>query len=661
MNIQTARQREAERRKKLLGSLADGEKHSYDEFFARACETYTSVRVLKQWVQAYYRKDGDGKIKGVEGLKPDWKELDGSQMAAMMERYHQLGEFADAEKITFSQIDELGRRNGWSHRQVDRWLRRYRKLGLWALAPANNPEKIVRRATAPRPLGLLNPGESKEMDRRRAMIGDLDVNNKLSVDQVNARAKELGIGASTLWGYIQAYREFGIEGLAPKRRADSGARHIISDRMVMIIEAIRLHRPHTHVPEIHDYACRMAELLAEAPPSQWQTQDICGGIPPVAMALARGENEYRSIARLAYHMLHDGSVVVYQLDSTPVDVLTIDMRSPEFQTESGQKRPYLLHIIEASSRAVVAARFTYLQPDALDVAAVIRDSMLTSANKPGGLPNAIWVDQGKQMVADHVRRFIAEAGSVLVDLAAHQPQLKGVCERAFGTWNTRLWSTLDGYVGSNTVERPEKVEPKYSLAELEKRFWDFINNTYHKEAHSQTGKTPLEFWAEKIYAPPVDPRKLDLLLGKTDSRTVQNVGIHWCNQVYWHSALGNLVGQSVIIRAVQSYAAPPEIEVFRSDSIESWVCTAFANNSEQGLSVTPEEINDAQRKQRESARDYIATRIGALKEANVEITEMGEQPPLEEKHKTKKTTAKSAAKKRAGKRDPWLDLSKTVS
>jgi putative transposase len=616
LGLETARQREAERRLRLLGDCANGE-YNYGRLHDRARLTLTTVSLLKNWQQAY-------QSKGIEGLKPsEWSELDETSRSRMMERYGQLGEYADAETISPDQIDLIAKRNQWNYRQAKRWLCRYRAGGLWSLAPQNNPDKPRRSKNPRRPLATLCEDELQEVCRRRDILGDLADKAAVSEAEAKVRAQEKGISPRAFWNYLRDYRQSGLAGLAPRRRSDEGKRHGISDRMEQIIAGIRLSKPDLRVRAVYEAACEKARLLGEPEPSEWQVRDICNKLPETVKLLADGrESEFRNKYRITHRMQFDGTRLIYQFDHTPVDVLVRDLRTPRYRTASGEVRPWLTLGIDSSSRLIMAACFGYDRPDRFTVAAGIRDSLLVSEHKPyGGIPDEIWVDNGKELVSHHVEQLTRELGILLQPCKPHAPQIRGIGERFFETSNTRLWSTLPGYVDSNVVKRNPRAKAELTLSELVNQFWAFVDK-YHHEVHSETGQTPLDYWVEHCFAEPVDPRQLDLLLKELKYRKVIKEGILYAGRTYWHTALADLVGQHVLIRVEPSYAPPDEIQVFREDSTQAWVCAAFATDSSVGLSVTRQQVVSAQVEQRQHARQTIRQARATLKEAELEIEGM---------------------------------------
>ncbi len=277
-------------------------------------------------------------------------------------------------------------------------------------------------------------------------------------------------------------------------------------------------------------------------------------------------------------------------------------------------------MIDSASRLVMAGLFSYDPPDRFLVAAAIREALLTTEQKPfGGVPDEIWVDNGKDLIADHVRQLVQGLGSTLFPGPPHYPELRGIVERFHETLDTRLWATLPGYVGANVVERNPKARAELSLSELDHCFHIFIKR-YHQEVHTSLGQTPLQFWLEHASPVPVNERLLDVLLKEAAPRRVLKQGIKYSGRVYWHPGLATLVDEDVLVRAAPSYVAPDELEVYFEDQ---WQCTAFALDSAKGQALPRSVVSEAQRHQRATARRRIT-------KAQKEAQETGKEAPSSE-------------------------------
>ncbi len=613
IDLETARQRELRRRLWLLGdALSEG--CEYLTLRARAKATGVPLQTLWIWCEAY-------QAHGTDGLYPhDWDELDEESKRLAVERLDLLGDLAETENVTDDQIAVRAEMVGISPRRMERYLARYRISGLWGLAPGKDPENIRRKkklTQPPREVATLDELALQEMFRRRKILGDLADMAKVSEAAIQPVADAHGVSVRTLRNWLKAYRHYGLAGLAPQQRSDSNQTHDVSERMIGIIKGLRLSKLDATVRAVHKEACTRARQLGEREPSEWQVRAICDSIREPVKLLADGrEDEFRNRFRTTMRRRWGGSQLIYQIDHTQTDVLVKDMRRDRYRTQSGQVRLYLTLVMDSSSRVIVAAIFGYDRPDRHTVAAAIRDALLAPLTKPyGGVPHEIWVDHGKELIAQHVYELTRELGIELQPCRPHQPQEKGIVERFFGTLNTRLWSTLDGYVASSVDARNPLATAELTPAELVAIFWRFVDQ-YHHEVHSETGETPLDYWQNHCFADRVDPHALDMLLKESKSHKVIKIGIKHEGREYWHPELAAIVGEDVLIRGMPTYMAPDEIEVFYQGR---WLCTALATDTERGQKLVRDAIGDAQRSQRQQLRSEIQEARTALQAADEDI------------------------------------------
>jgi putative transposase len=396
----------------------------------------------------------------------------------------------------------------------------------------------------------------------------------------------------------------------------------MSEEMQELVRGIRFSQPGKSVRAVHQAVCERARELGEDEPSLWQVRSILAHIPEPEQLLAdRLDDKFRNrfeVTRRMEHQRRSSSLISYQMDHTLVDVLVKDLRNEKIQTQSGMIRPWLTICVDSRSRLLLAAVFAYDRPNRHTVATAIREAVLVSDHKfYGGIPHEIWVDNGKELLSHHVEQLTQELHIMLQPCAPHHPQQKGIVERFFGTLNTRLWSRQPGYVASNTVERDPNAKAVLTLDELEERFWDFIDNEYHHEVHSQTQETPIEYWTKHCYAEPADPRLLDILLKEPTERTVFKDGIHHDTRIYSNAALATMVDERVMVREEALYRPPDEIEVFSLK--KEWICTAIATDSTQGLEVTREDIITAKHEQRKHLRNRIQQAREAVVSTDAEI------------------------------------------
>jgi len=629
-DLESARRHEAERRLKLLGNCA-GDECDRSQLRNRARETFIPVWFLATWRHEY-------RLHGMDGLLPrDWLPLDELTQHLVQTRYEQLTAIADQECITSDDLHRLATQNGWSDSKTERWVRRYRSGGLWALAPDLDPGRKHRKAKVPPPrLAAVEPDEFDEVfdkiTRKYDIIKPLLHKDRLSNKEIEKCAQKANVSPSTVRNYLRDYRSYRLAGLTRRTRSDKGHYHNLSERMVRIIQGIRFSKYRPPLHEVHQRACEVARLLGEPEPSEWHVREICKAIREEVLLLADGRRgDFRDDYRITHPLPFDGSVIVYQLDWHWVDVLVKDIRKKGVQKKSKETRPYLTLCLEASAGLVIAAAFSYDVPDQFTIASVIRDALLAPEYKPyGGIPDEIWVDQGDQMISRHVQAIALEQHITLHPCKPNNsedrgnPQENGRVERFFRTLKDGLWATLEGYIDSNTEERNPNAKAKYTIAELADKFWDFVDKYHHRE-DEETGMTPLQNWAEHCHTRAADPRELDVLLVR-EQRVLSKPGIQYANRLYWDDCFGDAipVGARVRIHAKPKYMHPDNIEVYYK---KKHICTAWATDSEVGRTVTGAQVAQAQRRQEKGIKEFIDEGRDALKEAVREIEKSGQKQP----------------------------------
>jgi len=630
-DLALARRREAERRLRTLGTYAQEE---FDKKRLRtfARERFVAERELTHWKHEYL-------LHGFDGLLPqDWIPLTEKAQQRVLERLAILGDMADAITITGDDIYQLSRKyeGERNFRKAERLVRRYQIDGVWGLAPERDPERMHRRRNKVPPIdyAAATPEKRTEADRRLTLItpfiGRRRIPNKeLKTYAKQHSTKEHSLSLRTLRDWLARHKKWGIAGLLPKEeRSDKGHPHNMSMRMEDIIAALRYSQMDIPLHEVHRQACQRARLLGEPEPSDWQVRYICDHIlEEVKLVADKRFGTFRSERRLTYRFQFDGKVIIYQIDFTQVDVLVRDIRRRGYRGPSEEIRPWLITCTESSSRLILSWLFTYNVPNSNNIAAVIRDALIVSDEKPyGGIPHAIWVDQGKQLISHHIQRIAQDLKIELKDGKPNHPedrgdpQERGIEERLFGTIKTRLWSTVLGYVHSNTKERNPNARAEFTITELVEKFRTFVDE-YHHKVHSETKKTPLEFWAENCHAVGAEPRELDILLLVAATRVLTKPSINYGNRRYWHLDFAQIpVGSEVEIRAQPDYMRPDTIEVFYE---KRWICSAFAHDSVKGRAVTGKQVLQAQRQQMKRIKGTINEKKAVLHNADLEIKSQG--------------------------------------
>lgn len=290
--------------------------------------------------------------------------------------------------------------------------------------------------------------------------------------------------------------------------------------------------------------------------------------------------------------------VIYQIDHTQVDVLVLKKATEGNARKSIGKRPWLTTVIDMRSRLVITTLLSFKVPDRHTVATVIRESIIAER---GGIPDEIWVDNGKDLVSAHIQLMTKELGIFLHVCKKNAPEERGIIESFHKIYGTGYWSQLPGYVGRNVVERNPTARAQLTFEELEKGINEFVGRRNHS-IHSELGVSPVEFWDKNCFASRVaDIHQLDLLLLEVKSRIVQKDGIHFV-RTYMHSALYDMIGKAVTLRVNTRYGIPDTVEVYHEGQ---WLCRAFAQDTEEGRKFSSEGLGLMQQRQMAYAKSQI--------------------------------------------------------
>lgn len=598
-NLESAKQTEAHRRSRILGRLID-EPYSYNRFEERFWETQVPVNVLRQWHSAYCHG-------GEAALLPEWEELPDALWQRVLELREGLAPYVDKDPITPYDIADYAACRQFSMRSAGRWIQRYCIGGLWGLTPKYNPLKPSKQSGMERLLPskeAATDAQLEEVIRRHDCIEPLLQKKNLTEADVIKRAEETGISRATLYSYLSAFRRHGFSGLMPKVRSDAGTTRL-DPATVELITNIRLTYKDAAPSAVHERAVTKTNNLGLRPPSIRHVRSILKNIDPVLRLIADGRtDDFVSSYQFTGRMEFEG--VVYQIDHTLVDVLVLPRHSTGKRRPSIGKRPWLTTVIDSRSRLIIATQLGFDTPNRHRVAAVLRDSILAER---GGIPDQVWVDNGKDLISKHVQVMTKELGIHLHICSPHHAKERAIVERLHGTYITGLWSRLPGYTDSNTKDRNPSARAELTLQELEDRLNEFVAK-YNHSTHSTLGVTPAEFWDRNCFARKVfDIHQLDLLLYEVKSCVVLKDGIHLGKRIYVDDALGDIISQSVMLRADMRHGMPDTVEVYRNSR---WLCRACASDTEEGRKFLRERVGVIQKRQLANAKARIEAATQAL-------------------------------------------------
>jgi putative transposase len=153
----------------------------------------------------------------------------------------------------------------------------------------------------------------------------------------------------------------------------------------------------------------------------------------------------------------------------------------------GGRKTFLFCFIDDHSRAVMGARWAFHE-DVVRLAAALRPALAAR-----GVPEHVYVDNGSAFVDAWLLRACAVLGIKLVHSRPGRPQGRGKIERFFRTVRGQFLAEITGRDGTGTAVA--------DLAELNRLFAAWVQVSYHRAPHSETGQAPLARWAAGVSEP----------------------------------------------------------------------------------------------------------------------------------------------------------------
>jgi putative transposase len=285
------------------------------------------------------------------------------------------------------------------------------------------------------------------------------------------------VSVSTLRRYLRTYQRAGFEGLAPKTRADQGQVKAFPPEVVAKAIALREEQPARTTAMVVELLKRDPELkLAQAPNVHTLTTHLRRQ-GKTRRLLAQAPQVYQRFEREHVNALWQGDAMVGPW-------------LPDPELPGRKKRAHLFGFLDDHSRLVPYAEWFW--EEALPrLERVLKVGILRR-----GLPEALYVDNGKVYVAHQFAAACATLGIRAIHAAPYRPEGKGKIER----W----WDTLQKQF------LPEvEVVHLATLEELNQSFWAWLECVYHRQVHSETQQTPLERYRAGLdRVRPADPEVL---------------------------------------------------------------------------------------------------------------------------------------------------------
>jgi transposase InsO family protein len=271
------------------------------------------------------------------------------------------------------------------------------------------------------------------------------------------------IAPRTLRLWVQHYRERGFEGLKPRPRSDREAPRALRPEVLDAAVAHRKALPERSIPEL----ITLLESTGVARPGEVKPSTLARWLQ-VLEVTSRDLKRQTAPPRRRFEQPRRNAL--WQGD------VMYGPHLPDPADPARKRRTYLVGWIDDYSRLCPHASFYWAEH-----LPALEDSLCRAILRYG-LPERLYVDNGKIYSARQFERICAELGIRTSHAAPYHPEGKGKIERFHRT-------VREGFLKE---ARHLKLE---TLEDLNRLFWAWLEEAYHHRVHTATGQRPAERFA----------------------------------------------------------------------------------------------------------------------------------------------------------------------
>ncbi|WP_067515302.1 Mu transposase C-terminal domain-containing protein [Endozoicomonas ascidiicola] len=280
--------------------------------------------------------------------------------------------------------------------------------------------------------------------------------------------------------------------------------------------------------------------------------------PPYEIMVAREGKRKADIefASVGMSLKLERALQRVEVDHTKLDVFVVD---DENYMPLG--RPWLTTSIDAMSRSITGFYIGFHPPSFLSLTKLLKSIIIPKTyikerypemRNPwvcSGVPELFVFDNGKEFWSKDLEIVLAELNIQTQYNPVQKPWLKGKIERLYGTINKKLLVDLPGKTFSNIFEKgdydPEK-NAVITFSTFLEILYTWVIDVYQQQPVAKGTIIPDLAWKEGILDfPPrhVDPKRLDIILGRTKYSKLRRGGIQYLNLKYDSDELAKLRGK----------------------------------------------------------------------------------------------------------------------
>ena len=271
------------------------------------------------------------------------------------------------------------------------------------------------------------------------------------------------LSPKTIATWYYAYRDHGIDGLAPRPRRDRGLSQIAAEIQEQIL-VLKRENPRRSLGQI----LLLLESSGQVPLGSVSRSAIHRllqhhGLSRPAGAASEPEEKRSFVAAHAGDLWYG-------------DVL----HGPRFSFHGKQRKVYLVSLMDDASRLLTHSAFC-LGETALDIEGVLKQALLKR-----GVPRKLVVDNGAAYRSGSLQGICVRLGIALIYCRPYAPEGKGKLERWHRTFRDQFLSELD-------------LRAIRGLDDLNARLWAWLEQVYHQRPHGGlTGVSPLQRYQQDL-------------------------------------------------------------------------------------------------------------------------------------------------------------------
>jgi transposase InsO family protein len=270
-----------------------------------------------------------------------------------------------------------------------------------------------------------------------------------------------GISSRTLRRYVAAFKQGGFDALLPRERKDKGTCKAIPPEALKLAAELRQELPSRSAERIQRLLASEGYSVARSTLERHLRQQGLSGREIKA--------ERKQVASRRFN--RQGRNTLWQAD------LKYGAYLPDPNRPGRKMRTYLMAMIDDATRLVVHAEFYDNQK-----LPVLEDTLRKAIVKCG-VPDNLYVDQGKIFVSQWLRLACAKLRIRHLNARAYSPEAKGKIER----WNR----TADEFIQEAQLEKPQTLEQLNGL------FRAWLSEGYNHQEHSAlAGKSPAQAFTQ---------------------------------------------------------------------------------------------------------------------------------------------------------------------